>query len=88
MTDDSSGSHPVAVAPDTCPMCHTLRPAVDSAGGGSDAWRCPRCGQQWDADRVLAVGAYAVWSREHDRARSGAEKPSSLGSAAAAQGMP
>jgi transposase len=62
-------------------MCHTLRSAVGSAEDGSGAWRCTRCGQQWDADRVLAVAAYAVWSREHDRARDGAAKPSTSGSA-------
>jgi hypothetical protein len=27
------------------------------------------------------VAAYAVWSREHDRARDGAAKPSTSGSA-------
>jgi transposase len=64
-------------------MCHTLRSAVGSAGDGSGAWRCTRCGQQWDADRVLAVAAYAAWSREHDAVRHGAVNPSYGGSAAA-----
>jgi hypothetical protein len=82
MTDESSDRLAVAVTLDTCPLCHTLRSG--SAGDAADAWRCIRCGQRWDAQRVAAVAAYA-WSREHARVSDGAENPSYTGSAAATQ---
>jgi hypothetical protein len=65
-------------------MCHTPRSGAGSAGDVTDAWRCRRCGQHWDARRVAAVAAYAAWSREHDRVSDGAEKPSYRNSVAAA----
>jgi hypothetical protein len=34
------------------------------AGGD---WDCTRCGQNWNAGRLSAVAAYAVWEVEHDR---------------------
>ena len=77
MADDSANPQALAEGQDTCPMCHTPRSAAGSTGG--DAWRCMRCGQQWDAQRVAAVVAYASWSRDHDRVRDGAERPSYSG---------
>ena len=53
----------------TCPLCHasaTLTQSTVEAGG---AWRCVRCGQHWDAARLAAVAAYAVWVTEHERVR-------------------
>jgi ribosomal protein L37AE/L43A len=51
-----------------CPMCHadvSLTPSALAAGG---AWRCARCGQHWDADRLTTVAAYAGWVADRDRA--------------------
>ena len=51
----------------TCPLCHTKHASLTQealeAGGG---WRCVRCGQRWDAHRLQAVAAYAVWVAEHE----------------------
>lgn len=52
----------------TCPMCHTPHASLTTAAfqAGGD-WRCARCGQQWDVERVRAVTTYAAWAAEHDR---------------------
>lgn len=57
----------MALAPDAaafaaCPSCHTTDQATTMAAvtAGGD-WRCRRCGQRWDADRLAAVAAYAAW---------------------------
>ncbi len=52
-----------------CPMCHTrasslTRSALDAGGN----WRCVRCGQYWDADRLASVAWYAAWVVERNRA--------------------
>jgi hypothetical protein len=52
----------------TCPMCHTGASLTESALEAGGAWRCVRCGQHWDADRLTAVAAYAVWVADRDRA--------------------
>jgi hypothetical protein len=55
----------------TCPSCHTADAAVTSAAvsGGAD-WRCVRCGQRWDANRLATVAAYDAWlSRRADSSR-------------------
>ena len=44
-----------------CPLCHTTASLTESAVEAGDAWRCVRCGQQWDATRLTAVAAYAAW---------------------------
>ena len=46
----------------TCPMCHARASLTQSALEAGGAWRCVRCGQHWDADRLTAVAAYAVWA--------------------------
>ena len=51
-----------------CPMCHTDGSLTQGALAAGGAWRCTRCGQHWDADRLMAVAAYAVWVAERDRA--------------------
>jgi ribosomal protein L37AE/L43A len=62
----------------SCPSCHTARAGlVDDAGAGGGEWQCVRCGQHWDAARLAAVAAYAVWVVDYDsrrRARRAAEK--------------
>jgi hypothetical protein len=51
----------------TCPMCHTAHPSLtDAAVDAGDGWRCSRCGQQWDAERLLTVSAYEAWVRESE----------------------
>jgi transcription elongation factor Elf1 len=52
----------------TCPMCHADASLTQSAPAAGGAWRCVRCGQHWDADRLTAVAAYAVWVAGCDRA--------------------
>ena len=46
----------------TCPMCHARASLTQSALEAGGAWRCVRCGQHWDANRLTAVAAYAVWA--------------------------
>ena len=44
-----------------CPLCHTVDASVSNealAGGAS--WRCERCGQRWDAERLSIAAAYAA----------------------------
>src|SRR5690242_8315716 len=45
----------------TCPMCHADAALTQSAVAAGGAWRCVRCGQHWNADRLTAVAAYSVW---------------------------
>jgi ribosomal protein L37AE/L43A len=52
----------------TCPMCHTSVTLSQGALEASGDWRCVRCGQHWDAARLVAVAAYAAWTVDHDRA--------------------
>ena len=51
----------------TCPLCHASATLTQSAIDAGGAWRCERCGQQWDAARLAAVAAYAIWTAERDR---------------------
>jgi transposase-like protein len=49
-----------SIAPLSCPLCHTLAPAVTGdtlLAGGS--WQCPSCTQTWNARRLETVAAYA-----------------------------
>ena len=63
----------------TCPLCHTthgsLTPDALEAGG---TWRCVRCGQWWDADRLAAVAAYSAWVVERDTVSQGRGNPSDI----------
>jgi hypothetical protein len=46
----------------TCPLCHTADATMTSAAVAAGAdWHCVRCGQRWDAGRLAAVAACAVW---------------------------
>jgi predicted Zn finger-like uncharacterized protein len=76
MASSSSRTHATAVSvddgqdmlrPATCPMCHTSAALSRSALAAGGEWRCVRCGQHWDAERLAAVAAYAAWSADHDR---------------------
>jgi transposase-like protein len=64
----------VDVAPDLtgfakCPLCHTADSRVTNLAVSEGAdWHCTRCGQRWDALRLAAVAAYAVWLAEHTAA--------------------
>jgi len=81
----SSFSQPQAAAPllddaqgflrsATCPMCHTSANMSESALQAGDGWRCVRCGQHWDAERLAAVAAYAAWTVDRLRkSRQGTE---------------
>ena len=51
-----------------CPMCHTSAPLPQSAIDAGADWRCVRCGQRWDAPRLVTVANYATWVDDHDRA--------------------
>jgi transcription elongation factor Elf1 len=63
----------------TCPLCHTTDASLTAdaleAGG---TWRCVRCGQRWDADRLAAVAAYSAWVVERDTVSHGRGNPSAL----------
>ena len=84
MVDSLSRSHtPVALLdhepdlgrPVTCPMCHAGAPLTQSGLAAGGAWRCARCGQHWNAGRLVAVAAYAVWVADRDRAARGSTEP-------------
>jgi transposase len=45
--------------PSTCPLCHTVGPALSSGVLDIGAlWTCARCGQRWNAQRIATVEAY------------------------------
>jgi len=50
-----------------CPMCHTSATLSQSALEAGGDWRCIRCGQHWDAERLATVAAYAAWIIDKDR---------------------
>jgi hypothetical protein len=41
---------------------------TDSAVAAGADWHCRRCGQQWDAGRLVKVAAYAAWESERTSA--------------------
>jgi transposase-like protein len=46
----------------TCPLCQTTHPALTHEAFEADAsWCCARCGQRWNALRLLTVSGYAAW---------------------------
>ena len=61
-SDASLETVPDGSRPVSCPMCHTTHPSLShdalEAGG---KWRCTRCGQRWDATRLVTVAAYTAW---------------------------
>jgi hypothetical protein len=55
-----------APAAGTCPLCHTIVGAMTHASLAAGAhWRCARCGQTWDAARLMAAAAYAQYVGTH-----------------------
>ena len=58
----------------TCPLCHTPAPLSRSAVEAGGTWQCTRCRQPWDAARLTAVAAYAVWNAERKAGRSAARR--------------
>lgn len=45
-----------------CPRCQTTDASMTmSAVVAGAAWRCPRCAQRWDIDRLTTVAAYDAW---------------------------
>ena len=61
-----TSNEPASVLSVTCPMCHTAAPvtrrAIDAGGG----WWCVRCGQHWDAARLVAAAASVTWTVDRD----------------------
>lgn len=51
---------PLANLSPTCPLCHTADTTVTPHSLNAGAfWACTRCGQTWDAGRLMTVAAYA-----------------------------
>lgn len=45
----------------TCPLCHTVEASISGAALAEGAsWRCVRCGQRWDAERLATAAAYTA----------------------------
>jgi ribosomal protein L37AE/L43A len=45
-----------------CPLCHTASARLaDAAFAAGGLWRCTTCGQNWTAQRLATVAAYAAW---------------------------
>ena len=62
-TNEDASVTPDPVGFATCPLCHAADSVITNvAVGGGAAWRCARCGQQWDGLRLAAVAAYEVWA--------------------------
>jgi hypothetical protein len=49
---------PDVIQPATCPLCQTTQSFAAPLDGGD--WRCARCGQQWNAERLGTVARYAA----------------------------
>ena len=67
--DVASGNETDASQSLTCPLCHTPAPLGRSAVEAGGTWQCSRCRQPWDAARLTAVAAYAVWAAERKGGR-------------------
>jgi transposase-like protein len=60
-----------------CPGCHTSAGSITIAAvRAGAAWRCARCAQHWDADRLTAVANYGGWLSAHTLAASAGVSPS------------
>ena len=55
-----------ALAPMSCPLCHTVEKTVtsDTLVAGA-TWKCTTCGQRWSATRLATVAAYAQYVATH-----------------------
>ena len=45
----------------TCPRCHAVDTMTNAALAAGGDWRCKRCSQRWDKDRIATVAAYDAW---------------------------
>jgi hypothetical protein len=60
-----------------CPMCHTPTSLTQSAVDAGANCGCVKCGQRWDAIRLLTVAAYTAGVAERAAvAGKGAERAS------------
>jgi transposase-like protein len=49
-----------AMASVSCPLCHTVAPAMTGVAlAANGEWRCPQCQQNWTANRLATVAGYA-----------------------------
>lgn len=56
-----------------CPGCHTPHPSLTREGLAAGAgWKCVRCGERWDAQRLATVTAYKAWVAERETAATAA----------------
>ena len=71
--NESSTLAPESVGLARCLSCHAEDPTVTNRAleAGAD-WRCWRCGQRWDAARLVTVAAYGAWLS--DRTAAAAER--------------
>lgn len=52
----------------SCPLCHMTHPSLTYGALESGAdWRCSRCGQRWDAERLATVAAYTARVAAEDK---------------------
>jgi hypothetical protein len=62
VTPGAPADSPADPNPATCPMCHVAHPSLTRAAvAAGEGWRCSRCAQIWDEERLAAVAAYARW---------------------------
>jgi hypothetical protein len=65
VTPGAPADTPADPNPATCPMCHTAHPSLTRAAvAAGEGWRCSRCAQVWDEERLSAVAAYERWMRD------------------------
>jgi hypothetical protein len=61
-----------------CPMCHTATPLTQSAVKAGANCGCVKCGQRWDAIRLLTVAAYTARVADRGAAAGKGAEPVSL----------
>ena len=59
----------------SCPLCHALGPLSAAAVAAGEYWRCARCAQEWDGERLSGFRAYAAWVAAREAAIALAETP-------------
>ena len=56
----AASSTAAARTPVSCPLCHTINNSIAADSDDSVTWRCARCSQTWNAERVRVATAYAL----------------------------
>jgi len=57
---------PDGFSPARCPLCHATHSSLThEALEAGESWCCARCGQRWQALRLLAVSSHATWVARH-----------------------